>query len=62
MMRWIFGILLALLVMVPPLAGLALAITLAVASQPPVLAFAIGVYTWPRLARRFRKWWKGLAK
>jgi ABC-type dipeptide/oligopeptide/nickel transport system permease subunit len=62
MMRIAFGVLLALLVAVPPLFGLAVTVGTAVASQPPVLAFAVGIITWPRIARRLRKWWKGVTK
>ena len=62
MMRIIFGLVLALLVAVPPLFGLAVTAGTAVVSQPPVLAFAFGLITWPHIARRIRTWWKGLAK
>jgi ABC-type dipeptide/oligopeptide/nickel transport system permease subunit len=62
MMRVLFGLLLALLVAVPPLFGLAVTVGTAVASQPPVLAFAFGLITWPHIARRLRKWWKGMTK
>ncbi|MFF1702591.1 hypothetical protein [Streptomyces sp. NPDC058252] len=58
MMRILFGVLLALLVAVPPLFGLAVTIGTALATQPPVIAFAAGLYAWPRLARRVRRWWK----
>jgi ABC-type dipeptide/oligopeptide/nickel transport system permease subunit len=58
MMRTLFGLLLALLVAVPPLFGLAVTVGTAIATQPPVIAFAVGLYTWPRLARRIRRWWK----
>jgi hypothetical protein len=62
MMRVLFGALLALVVAVPPLANLALAVALAVASYPPAIAFTVGIFSWPHLARRLRKWWKGLTK
>jgi hypothetical protein len=62
MMRILFGAVLALIVAVPPLADLALAIALAVASYPPAIAFTVGIFTWPRIVRRLRKWWKGLTK
>lgn len=56
MMRILFGIVLALLVIWPPLFGLVLFGAGAVASQPPLLAFAAGVVAWPHLARRIRRW------
>ncbi|WP_167459131.1 MULTISPECIES: hypothetical protein [Streptomyces] len=58
MMRILFGIVLAILVAVPPLFGIVLAIATTVASQPPVLAFAAGVILWPRITRRVRRWVK----
>ncbi|MFC8201294.1 hypothetical protein ACFUTV_38745 [Streptomyces sp. NPDC057298] len=58
MMRILFGLVLALLVAVPPLFDIALAATMLAASQPPVLAFAAGVLTWPRILRRLRKWFR----
>jgi len=57
-MRIAFGALLALLVAVPPLLDIAGAAATLAASQPPVLAFAAGVLTWPHLVRRARRWWK----
>ncbi|MFJ2259495.1 hypothetical protein ACIOKD_14335 [Streptomyces sp. NPDC087844] len=56
MMRFLFGIVLALMVAVPPLFDIALACTMLAASQPPVLAFAAGVLAWPRIVRRIRRW------
>lgn len=58
MMRILFGIVLALLVIWPPLFGIVLFGATAVASQPPVLAFAAGVIAWPHLVRRVRRWAK----
>jgi len=52
MMRLAFGALLALLVLYPTLAALALT----VATQPAVLAFAAGVWAWPRITQRIRRW------
>lgn len=50
-MRWlILGALLGLLLVLCP----ALVVTLA--SQPVVVAFAIGLAARPRLARRMRRW------
>jgi len=49
MMRILFGGLLALLVVYPPLLA-------AVLAQPAVLAFAAGVLCWPRITRRIRGW------
>ncbi|MDQ1037246.1 ABC-type dipeptide/oligopeptide/nickel transport system permease subunit [Streptomyces sp. V3I8] len=56
MMRILFGLILALLVAVPPLFDIALAATTLAASQPPVLAFAAGVLAWPRITRTVRRW------
>ncbi|MDX3559051.1 hypothetical protein PV729_46670 [Streptomyces europaeiscabiei] len=56
MMRIVFGALLGLLVACPPLASVVLAVAVAVASQPVVLAFAAGVIAWPRITRRIRGW------
>jgi hypothetical protein len=56
MMRIIFGALLGLLVAYPSLASVVLAVAVAVASQPVVLAFAAGVIAWPRITRRIRGW------
>lgn len=52
MTRYLFGALLALLVLFPALLS-ALAV---LAAQPAVLAFAAGVILWPRLARTVRTW------
>lgn len=56
MMRVLFGLVLALLVAVPPLFDIVLAAATLAASQPPVLAFAAGVFLWPRLVRLVRGW------
>jgi hypothetical protein len=56
MMRLLFGALLGLLVAYPSLAAVVLAVAVAVASQPVVLAFAAGVIAWPRISRRIRGW------
>lgn len=52
MMRLTFGALLALLVLYPTLAAAALTL----AAHPAVLAFAAGVWAWPRIADRIRGW------
>lgn len=52
MMRFLFGALLALLVLFPAL----LSVVVTVASQPVVLAFAAGVILWPRISRRIKGW------
>lgn len=52
MMRYLFGALLALLVLFPAL----LSALAAVASQPAVLAFAAGVILWPRIHSRIKGW------
>lgn len=54
--RLIFGALLGLLVAYPALLAIALAVVAAVVSQPAVLAFAVGIWAWPHLARRARRW------
>lgn len=56
MMRLLFGALLALLVLYPPLAAVGLAVLLTIATQPAVLAFAAGAWTWPRITQRIRRW------
>jgi hypothetical protein len=56
MMRLIFGALLGLLVAYPSLLSVVLAVVVAVASQPVVLAFAAGVIVWPRITRRIKGW------
>lgn len=56
MMRLIFGALLGLLVAYPTLLSVVLAVAVAAASQPVVLAFAAGVIAWPRITRRIRGW------
>ncbi|MEU2992916.1 hypothetical protein ABZ772_21665 [Streptomyces griseoincarnatus] len=50
MMRIIFGVLLALLVLFPVLRD----VVLAVATHPAGLAFAAGVWSWPHIAQRFK--------
>ncbi|WP_197287507.1 hypothetical protein [Streptomyces apocyni] len=56
MMRIIFGAILALLVAFPTLLAIVLAVVAALVSQPAVVAFALGVLLWPRLARRVQGW------
>ncbi|MDX3507347.1 hypothetical protein PV755_00160 [Streptomyces caniscabiei] len=56
MMRIIFGALLGLLVAYPSLLSIVLAVAATVASEPVVLAFAVGVIAWPRITRRIRRW------
>lgn len=52
MIRILFGLILALFVVVPGLASA----TLTAATYPPVLAFTAGVLAWPQLARTVRRW------
>ncbi|MBD9735216.1 hypothetical protein IGX29_26110 [Streptomyces sp. H28] len=52
MMRLIFGALLALLVLYPAATDAALT----VATHPAALAFAAGVWAWPRIAQRIKGW------
>ncbi|QUI32453.1 hypothetical protein H9W91_17480 [Streptomyces alfalfae] len=52
MMRFLFGALLALLIVCPAL----LSVLVVIATQPAALAFAAGVIVWPRLARTVRGW------
>jgi ABC-type dipeptide/oligopeptide/nickel transport system permease subunit len=56
MMRLIFGAILGLLVAYPALLALVLAVVAAIVSQPAFLAFAVGVFLWPRIARTVRGW------
>lgn len=56
MMRVLFGALLGLLAAYPALLEVVLGIAGAAASSPVVLAFAVGVVAWPRLARTVRGW------
>lgn len=56
MMRLIFGALLGLLVAYPSLLSVVLAATVALVSQPVVLAVAAGITAWPRINRRIRGW------
>ncbi|MFG3110549.1 hypothetical protein [Streptomyces tendae] len=60
MMRIIFGILLGLLVACPTLAAILLAIlgsiAVAVATYPPLIAVAAGIWAWPRITARVRGW------
>ncbi|MGP4048764.1 hypothetical protein [Streptomyces sp. 2A115] len=56
MSRLIFGAILGLLVAYPALLAVVLAIVAAVVSQPAVLAFAAGVWMWPRITRSVRRW------
>lgn len=52
MMRLLFGAFLALLVLYPALAS----VVLTIAAHPAVLAFAVGVWAWPRISSRIRRW------
>lgn len=56
MIRFLFGVLLGLLVAFPTFLEFVLDIVAAVVSQPAVLAFAAGVVLWPRLVRTVRGW------
>jgi hypothetical protein len=56
MKRIVFGIVLGLLVAVPPLlAVLTTALTFTV-SQPPLLVGAAGAWAWPHITHRVRRW------
>jgi len=54
--RILFGALLGLLVAYPALLAIVLAVVAALVSQPVVLAVAFGIWAWPRIARRIRRW------
>ncbi|GAB2732637.1 hypothetical protein [Streptomyces bullii] len=56
MMRLVFGAILALLVLYPALVAIVLAALAVAVSQPAVLAFAAGVWAWPRITTRIRGW------
>ena len=56
MMRLIFGAVLGLLVAYPTLLAVVLAVAAAVISQPAVLAAAVGIWAWPRITRKARRW------
>lgn len=56
MMRIIFGVLLGLLVAYPTLAAILGAVVATLATQPPVLAAAAGIWAWPRITARVRRW------
>ncbi|WP_237313481.1 hypothetical protein [Streptomyces sp. AMCC400023] len=56
MMRLIFGALLGLLVAYPTLLSVVLTVTVALMSQPVVLAVAAGIIAWPRITRRIKRW------
>lgn len=56
MMRVIFGALLGLLVAYPALLAVVLAVVAAAVSQPAVLAAAAGIWAWPRITSRVRRW------
>lgn len=56
MMRLIFGAVLGLLVAYPSLLTVVLAVVAAAVSNPVVLAFAAGVWLWPRITRTVRGW------
>jgi len=52
----VFGAVLGLLVAYPALLAVVLAVVAAVVSQPAVLAVAVGIWAWPRITRRARRW------
>jgi len=56
MMRLIFGAVLGLLVAYPALLAVVLAVTVTVISQPAIIAAAIAIWAWPRIARTLRGW------
>lgn len=55
-MRLVFGAVLGLLVAYPALLAVVLAVVAAVVAEPAVLAFAAGIWAWPRIARAMRGW------
>lgn len=56
MLRLIFGAVIGLLVAYPALLAVVLAVVAAVVSQPAVIAAAVAIWAWPRLARTARRW------
>ncbi|MFI5684674.1 hypothetical protein [Streptomyces sp. NPDC051636] len=52
----VFGAIVGLLVAYPVLLAIVLSVTVALVSQPAVLALAASVLLWPRVARRVRRW------
>lgn len=56
MMRLLFGAILGLLVAYPALLAVVLAVVAAIVSQPAILAAAAGIWAWPRITRRARRW------
>lgn len=54
--RLIFGAVLGLLAAHPALLAVVLAAVAAAVTQPAVLAFVAGVWLWPRITRRVRRW------
>lgn len=56
MIRILFGALLGLLVAYPALLAVVLAAVAAAVSNPAVLAFAAGLWLWPRITRTVRGW------
>lgn len=56
MMRLLFGAILGLLVAYPALLAVVLAIVAVVVSQPVVIAVAAGIWAWPRITGRVRRW------
>jgi ABC-type dipeptide/oligopeptide/nickel transport system permease subunit len=56
MMRLVFGAVLGLLAAYPSLLTIVLAVVAAVISQPAVIAAAVGIWAWPRIARTVRGW------
>jgi hypothetical protein len=55
-MRLVFGAVLGLLVAYPALLAVVLAVVAAVVAEPAVLAFAAGIWAWPRITRSMRGW------
>lgn len=56
MLRLIFGALIGLLVAYPALLALLLAAVATVISQPAIIAAAIAIWAWPRIAPTVRGW------
>lgn len=56
MMRLIFGAILGLLAAYPALLAIVGAAVAALVAEPAVLAFAAGVWLWPRITYRIRRW------
>ena len=56
MLRLIFGALVGLLVAYPTLLGVVVTFITVVVSQPAIIAAAIAIWAWPRIARTVRGW------